>query len=399
MLVAHKIELRPTPKQAKYLIQACGAKRFVYNQLVARYNESKKFNKKEYQEFIKELRKTHKWLKDFSTRVVRNTIDDLEKAVQKQFKEQTKKERNRRFLLAQTPKDKAKALNYGVPKFKKKGVNESFAIREKDKFEIKDKKLNFEKFKGAIKMRNDLRFDGATKQVTISYQGGKWFASILVETEIEKREPSFEIVGIDLGVKNLATLSNGEIFKAHKSFLSREKSLAKLQKKLARAEKDSNNYQKTKEKINKLHFFVSESRKQALHELTSYLSKNFKKVVIEDLNISGMLKNRRLSKSIIDSGFGMFKEQLSYKCDMYGSELILVDRFYPSSKTCSKCGSIKDDLKLSDRVYRCPNCGIEIDRDLNASYNLVNVAIGSGDTINDCGDFKKVREAVTNLQK
>jgi putative transposase len=256
-------------------------------------------------------------------------------------------------------------------------------------------------------MRNNLRFtketfgfDGQTKQVTISYQGGRWFASILIETIITKQEPSYEIVGVDLGVKSLATLSNGEVFKAHKSFLNREKSLAKLQKKLARQNKDSRNYQETKEKIAKLHYFVSESRKQALHELTSYLSKNFKKVAIEDLNVSGMLKNRRLSKSIIDSGFGMFKEQLSYKCDMYGSKLVIVDRFYPSSKTCSKCGSIKSDLKLKDRVYRCPNCGIEIDRDLNASINLKNVATGSGDTINDCGGlhFATV-EAVTNLQK
>ncbi|MBD3807032.1 transposase, partial [Sulfuricurvum sp.] len=374
-------------------------KRFVYNQLVAKYKDTKKFSKKEYAEFVKELRITHEWLQEFSTRVVRNCIDDLEKAIKNQFQDKTKKERNNRFLSAKTPKEQAKALNYGVVKFKKKGVNESFSIREKEKFKVNGKKLSFEKFKGSLKMRNNLRFDGQAKQVTISYQGGKWFASILVETTIPKREPSFEVVGVDLGVKSLATLSNGKVFKAHKSFLKREKKLAKLQKKLARAKKDSKNYQKTKEKIAKLHYFVSESRKQALHELTSYLSKNFKKIVIENLNISGMLKNRRLSKSIIDSGFGMFKEQLSYKCDMYGSELIIVDRFYPSSKTCSNCGSVKDDLKLSDRVYRCSNCGFEIDRDLNASINLKNVATGSGDTINDCGGLAlATNEAVTNLQ-
>jgi putative transposase len=366
MLVAHKIELRPTKKQAEYLYQACGSRRFAYNQLLAYFKQDGiKWDKKEAQNKIRELRSSFDFLQSFSARVVRNVVDDLDNAYKKFFKKQG-----------------------GYPKFAKKNINESFAIREKEKIKIKDRKFRFEKLpKGEIKMRNKLRFNGVVKQVTISIQGGRWFASFLIEADFaEKQEPSFEAVGVDLGVKELATLSDGIVFPAHKSYFKRERKLRKLQKKLSRQVRGSENYKKTKAKVSKLHFFVAESRKQAIHELTSYLAKNYKQIAIEDLNVKGMVKNRRLSKSIIDASFGMFKEQMKYKSEMYGSKLYIIDRFYPSSKTCSNCGNVKDDLKLSDRVYKCKECGFILDRDLNASMNIKNVAIDSGDTINDYGE-------------
>jgi len=357
MLVAHKIELRPTKKQANYLYQACGSRRFAYNQLLANFSkEGMKWNKKEAQEYIKYLRASFDFLQLFSTRVVRNTVDDLDNAYKKFFKKQG-----------------------GFPKFAKKNVNESFSIREKEKIKVNGRKLKFEKLPKdlkEIKMREFIRFEGIVKQVTISLRAGKWFASFLVETtDIEKQKPSFSSVGVDLGIKTLAVLSDGREFPAHKSYRVREAKLRKLNKKLSRQIKNSSNWEITKKKIQRLHYFVSESRKQALHELTSWLSKNYTDIAIEDLNVAGMVKNRRLSKSIIDSGFGMFKEQMKYKCEMYGSNLKIIDRWFPSSKLCSNCGHKKDELKLSERIYKCSECGLSIDRDLNASINIKKEAL------------------------
>ena len=352
MLLAHKIELRPTADQANYLYQACGSRRFAYNQLLGHFSlEGMKWNKKEAQEHIKYLRASFDFLQMFSTRVVRNTVDDLDNSYKRFFKKLG-----------------------GFPKFAKKNVNESFAIREKEKLKVNGRNFSFEKFPKnlkSIKMREKIRFNGVVKQVTISLRAGKWFASFLVETnDISKRKPSFENVGVDLGIKTLAVLSDGKEFPAHKSFRIRESKLRKLNKKLSRQVKDSSNWKATKKKIQRLHYFVSESRKQALHELTSWLSKNYTDIAIEDLNVAGMVKNRKLSKSIIDSGFGMFKEQMKYKCLMYGSNLKIIDRWFPSSKLCSNCGNKKEELKLSERIYKCSACGFEIDRDLNASINI-----------------------------
>ena len=142
---------------------------------------------------------------------------------------------------------------------------------------------------------------------------------------------------------------------------------------------------KTKLKINKLHYYISEQRKSCLNELSSYLVSNFKTIVIENLNVVGMLKNRKLSKSIMDAGFGMFKVMMDYKSMLYGNKLIYANTFYPSSKTCSNCGNIKKDLTINDRIYKCDICGFEADRDLNASYNLKKLATGYSDSINDNG--------------
>lgn len=355
MFLAHKIELRPTKEQEQYFRKSCGISRLVYNECLA-YSKNNKWNKKQVISYLQnDLRNKFPFITEVSSRVARSAVEDLENSYKRFFN---------------------KIGNY--PVFKKKKDNESFSIREKEKFDVNGYLLRIEKLKTKVKMRNKLRFKGVPKQVTISFQGGKWFASILVETAVESRNPRDEVVGIDLGVKTLATLSNGIIFENPKFFRNKQIKLKKLQKKLCRQVKHSNGWYKTKTKINKLHYYISEQRKAYLHELTSYLTSNFKTIVIEDLNVKGMIKNRKLSKSIIDSEFGMFKEMLNYKCKLYGNNLIVVDRFYPSSKTCSNCGKIKDDLKLSDRIYKC-DCGLEIDRDVNAAINLKNMATGSGD--------------------
>jgi len=373
ILLAHKIEIRPNQEQEEYLLGAVGSRRFAYNYLVAYYNEHKKLTKTISVKLIKELRAKYEWLEDFSTRVIRNCVDDVDKAIKKAWSPQTVAERNKAIAKASTPKQKVKAFRLGMPKFAKKGINESFSIREKEKITIKDRKFKVEKMPFYIKMRNKIRFSGVVKQITISLQGGKWFASFLIETtdkHEEEQKPRSQSVGVDIGIKNLATLSNGVVFPKSQPLKKQLKKLRHLQKKLSRQVRYSNGYEITKKRIARLHYFVSQKRKAIIHELTDYLVSNFKRVAIEDLNVKGMIKNHKLSRAISDVGFGMFREILTYKCKLYGVNLVLVDRFFPSSKTCSKCGTKKDDLKLSDRVYTCNSCNLVIDRDLNASLNI-----------------------------
>jgi putative transposase len=385
MLVAHKVELYVTKKQADYLYQCLGANRFAYNQLVELFNNSTKIpSKTDFNNKIKELRAKYEWMQELSTRVVRNTVDDISTAIKKAFtKEMIAKRKNATTL---------KGKRLGLPKFKKRGKSDSFSFREKEKFKVVNRKFKFEKFPkelGWLKLRQSIRFSGQLKQVTISLKAGKWFASFLIDTnDIVKQEPRYnDVVGVDLGIKHLATLSNGKVFDNIRSLQSKDKKLRKLNKKLSRQQKSSKNWIKTKDKLAKLYYYTTEARKSVLHNLTSYLVRNFKTICIEDLNVSGMLKNHKLARSISDIGFYEFRRQLKYKAKWYGREIVVVDRFFPSSKTCSNCGYIKSNLKLSDRIHECEKCGLKLDRDLNASYNLRKVATRSGDTINDCGEL------------
>ncbi len=381
MLVAHKVELYVTKKQSHYLFQCVNANRFVYNQLVEMFNNAKKTpTKTDLQNRIKELRADNDWLAELSTRVVRGTVDDISNAIKKAFSAKMKSKR-------------AKTKNYklGMPKFKKRGVSDSFSFREKEKFKVVNRKFKFEKLPknlGTLKLRESIRFDGTLKQVTISRKADKWFASFLVDTDnIISQEPRLNsIIGVDLGIKTLATLSDGTVFDNIKSLQRKSKQLRKLNKKLSRQKRFSKNWYKTKTKLSRLYYYTTEARKAVIHDLTSYLIKNYQTIAIEDLNISGMVQNRKLARAISDIGFYEFKRQLEYKTKWYKRDLIVIDRWYPSSKTCSNCGNVKYKLKLSERVYKCKECNISIDRDINASINIAKVATCSSDTINDCGE-------------
>ncbi|MEC4804722.1 MAG: RNA-guided endonuclease TnpB family protein, partial [Jaaginema sp. PMC 1080.18] len=178
-------------------------------------------------------------------------------------------------------------------------------------------------------------------------------------------------------------LSTGEVFEGAKSYRKYEAKLARLQWLNRNKTKGSSNWRKAQLKIAKLHRKIANIRKDTLNQLTTYLAKNHGTVVIEDLNVSGMMANRKLAKAIQDMGFYEFKRQLQYKCELYGSTLLIADRWFPSSKTCSNCGQKKDSLSLSERTFNCENCGFSIDRDLNAAMNLVNLAVSS--TVSACG--------------
>jgi putative transposase len=358
MLLAHKIELRPTPEQEQFLFQSVGVRRFTYNALLAHFKQDGvKWNKKAANDKLKDLKSEHLWMQEVSARTSRNVIDDLDNAFKRFFKN---------VKAGKKP---------GFPKFKKKGVSDSFSIREQPKFDVNGRMLRIEKLKTKIKMRQRLRLNGTAKQCTVSFSGGRWFASILVDCiespwnpiDTNTRKPS---VGVDIGIKSLAVLSDGTEIPASQPLKRLLKKLAKLQKRFARQKKGSNRRAITKRKISRLHFFVAQKRKAVLHELTDYLTRNHDRIVIEDLNVSGMVKNRKLARSISDVGFGEFRRQLEYKAFFRGCELVVADMFFPSSKMCSGCGVVHD-MPLGNREMNC-DCGTVLDRDHNAAINLMN---------------------------
>jgi putative transposase len=175
----------------------------------------------------------------------------------------------------------------------------------------------------------------------------------------------------------LATLSTGEIFEGAKSYRKYEKKLSRLQYLNRRKIKGSSNWKKAQRQIAKFHFKIANIRKDTLHKLTNYLAKNHGQIVIEDLNVSGMMANHKLAKAVQDMGFYEFRRQLDYKTQLYGAELIVADRWFPSSKICSNCGYKKESLSLSERVFDCEQCSFVCDRDLNASLNLASLAVSS----------------------
>jgi len=367
MLLAHKIELRPTPEQKDYLDKACGHRRHCYNQLLEYFSQKNEFGQlvnkwskaAAYQYYIKVLRVKFPWYSEVSSRVTRNAIDDLDNAFKHFF---------RRVKQGQKP--------YGYPKFKKKDVKDSFALREAEKFDVENRMLRIEKLGSRIELRQRVRFGGKCKQVTISKRAGKYYASILVETdEYDPKEGGSgsinrqESVGIDFGINSLATLSNGESFPANQPLKKELRKLKKEQKKLSRKVVGSNRRARTKLRVQKLHFRVARQRQAILHQLSDYVTKTFDRIVIEDLNVKGMIKNRKLSRAIADVGFGMLRQMIEYKAKLRNCVVVITNRFFPSSKMCSSCGQIKQDLTLKDRVYNC-DCGLTINRDLNAALNL-----------------------------
>ena len=254
----------------------------------------------------------------------------------------------------------------GVPRFKKKGKHDSFTLEGTVKI-LGNHKIQVPKI-GILKTYERLP-QVIPKSVTISRQADRWFISFRIEVE-PKTLSLDSAVGVDLGVKNLAILSTGEVIAGAKSYKKYEYKFRRLQWLNRHKIIGSSNWKKAQIQIARLHRKIANLRKDTLHKLTTLLAKNHGVIVIEDLNVSGMLANHKLAKAISDMGFYEFRRQLEYKCLLYSSKLVIVDRWFPSSKTCSHCGVKKETLSLSERVFKCHSCGFECDRDLNAAINL-----------------------------
>ena len=367
-----KIRLLPTVEQELLMLKSIGCSRFAYNWALNRCNELYK-QKVEYnmsnirKEFTK-LKKEEefKWLNEVSNKTMVESMRNLDKAFKRFFKKQSK-----------------------YPRFKtKRKSRQSFYVRHECLY-FKDDVCNIEKI-GKVKYKTNYDIPNCKySNPYCSYDGKYWYLTFGIDVEENQTTLNKDLsIGIDLGIKDLAICSNGEIFKN----INKTKRVKTLNKRLKRLErKVSNKYQfnkqgnkfvktnniiKLEKQIKLLHRKLSNIRLNHIHQSTNKIIKyNPYRVVMEDLNVSGMMKNKHLSKAIAEQGFYEFIRQMKYKCEFNGIQFIQVDRFYPSSKTCSCCGHIKKDLKLKDRIYKCDNCGLEIDRDYNASVNLSNYGL------------------------
>ena len=370
MLRGIKIRLYPNKWQEQTLNKTLGCYRFVYNHMLAlkqeAYNENKKVLRlKELSKyFYCTLRKDEQyvWLKEENTKVMSQAIRQMLIAYDNFFKQ-----------------------HKGFPKFKSKKDKQSAlfllnAISRRNTFETRHITLT-QSLKN-IKFRcSDLYFSRLKKysknikRATLSKsKSGNYFLSILVEmedTELKKFEHTDKQVGIDLGVKDFVITSDGEVFENKRFLKKEEKKLKKLQRQLSKKKVGSNNREKQRVKIAKLFERMTNKKDVYIHYVVNELLSHYDSIFMEDLNVQGMIRNKRLAKAIKEVGFFNFKQVLVNKALVNGKQIVLIDRFYPSSKTCSKCGYKKEDLKLSDREWTCPNCGTKHNRDINAAVNIL----------------------------
>jgi putative transposase len=354
--LAHTIRLYPTKAQETFFKKACGCSRVAYNYGLFEYNKIRKEGKTPIineikKKFNQEKKILFPWMSETNKDANQQPFANLQSAFGRFFKHQTK-----------------------YPVFKKKGVKDSFYISN-DKFSIHGNRFRIPKL-GWVKGTEELRFSGKIMSANIRRKANYWFIVISVETEIEPKTCENQtVVGVDLGIKTLATLSDGKIIESLNPLRRRLCKLKLLQRWASRKVKESSNRRKANQRVAKVHYEVACSRKDILDKLTTYLCKNYRVIVIEDLNVSGMLRNHKLALSISDLGFGEFRRQLEYKSLLHGNTLIVADRWFPSSKTCSGCGKEKETLLLSEREFVCESCGQVIDRDLNAAINLRNYGL------------------------
>ena len=373
MLIAHRIALDLNNVQATYMSQAAGTARFAYNWALSEW-------KKQYEAW-----KQDNTLPKPSQEALRRQLNSIKRKEFPWMLEVTKNAPQMAIIQLGQAFKNFFAGRSRYPKFRKKGRDDRFTLTN-DLISIDGCRIRIPRL-GWVRMRESLRFTGKIMSATISRVANRWFVSITVDTEDNSHLPKAEnqgTAGVDLGVSALATLSTGEIIsgpKPHKALLSR---LKRLSRSLSRKQKGSANRVKAKFELAKLHARIAAIRTDALHKLTTDLTGRFHSIGIEDLNVSGMMKNRHLSRAIADMSFCEFRRQLHYKAEMRGGQVVVADRFYPSSKTCSVCGYKLESLPLSVRKWKCPGCGTDHNRDLNAAINLKNVAVSS--TVTACGE-------------
>lgn len=375
MILAHKIALNPNKAQREHFARAAGTARFAWNWALAEWQAQYKAGGKPSDASLRRQlnaikRDSFPWMYDVSKSVVQEAIIDLGAAYKNFF-----------------------AGRGRFPRFKSRSVRASFCASN-SLVRVDGKRVKLPVI-GWVRLREEVRFRGPIKRATVSMDAtGKWFVSLMIETQ--DVHPIIGLsgkVGVDLGVKALATLSTGETIEGPKSHKAGLKSLRRANKALARKKRGSANWLKAKRRLAKVHVRITDKRKNETHKLTSRLAKTFALIGIEDLNVKGMAANGKLARSVMDGGFFEFRRQLEYKTEWYGSRLVVADRWFPSSKTCSCCGFKKENLALADRWFRCDNCGFEIDRDENAANNLATYA--ASHAVLACGENRSGAKAAT----
>ena len=372
---AYKYRIYPNLEQQELISKHFGSCRFIYNWAldykVKIYEQiGKNISCFDLINNLPQLKKDHEWLKEVDSQCLQMSLRNLDNAFLKFFKKQA-----------------------GFPKFKsRKNHNQSCQFPQRVKVDFENKTIYLPKI-GYIRLKLrklTRRFEGKIKTVTLRQTvSGKYFVSILVERDIENPIPrkikKETTVGIDVGIKVFATLSNGEEVEHPKTLKKLLHKLKFLQRRVSRKKKGSNNREKARKKLAKLHEHIANKRKDFLHKLSHRLvnDNQIETIAMEDLSIQEMLKNHQLAQSISDSGWGIFDTFIAYKCLWNGKNHVHIGRFDASSKICSICGWIKTDLTLKDREWVCGGCGTLRLRDLNASENIRNFAIHPQNLIHD----------------
>ena len=386
MIIAHKIALDPSDVQGTYFRKAAGTARFAYNWALNQWQQ-------QYDAW-----KADSSLPKPSDAALRRQLNAMKREQFPWMLEITKNAPQMAIIhLGQAFKNFFKGIAE-YPKFKKKGRHDSFTLTN-DQFSIKGSRVHIPKL-GWVRMHETLRFVGKVVEGTVSRTADRWFLSVTVEIPdppVVRRENQ-AVVGVDLGVSALATLSTGEKIAGPKAYAATLKQLRRLAKQFSRQLEAakvraglqpgqpipkgmpiplSQNMRKTQQRIARLHAQIAHIRANALHQLTTDLVERFDVIAIEDLNVVGMLKNHKLARQIADMGFGEFRRQLEYKAGQRGKTVIVVDRWYPSSKICADCGYKVPKMPLAVRAWTCPACHTHHDRDINAAINLRKVAESS----------------------
>lgn len=407
MRLSHRITIDPTTDQVAYFSRACGTARFVWNLALEEWERRFASASKAAKDASVEAKD-----RNYSKSKVRRYVTAAVEAVggwpnANALKAEFNAQKYEAFPwlkgihrdahaqpFANLQKAHARCLN-GLarrPRFKKKGHHDSFYVAN-DCLTLNGSNIRLPLI-GWVRMHEPLRFQGKIISATVSRTADRWFISIAVEahdprptklkadktprrsasiTPIKDRRP---VVGVDLGLLHAAVASAGVVHDAPKPLKASLKKLRRLQRSQSRRLKvsglknRSSNWRKNNVKVARLHARIARIRLDFIHKLTTDLCRENQAVVIEDLNVNGMISNRRLSRAISDVGWGETRRQLEYKKDIYGTQLVVADRWLPSTKTCSRCGVIGPSLPLSERTFRCASCGLEIDRDLNAAINL-----------------------------
>ena len=366
MKKTYEYRIYPTDEQKSLLSKHFGHCRWMYNYALSRkisyYKQtSDTLSRYDIQAEIPVLKKheSTEWLKEVNSQSLQAVLIHLDTAYNKFF-----------------------TKSGGFPKFKNRKSRQSFEIPKNLTVDFTKSEIELPKFKEPIKTVFHRKFIGEIRTCHIKRSNaGSYFVTILVDDGKElPSKPEISkatAIGIDVGIKSFAVTSDGEEITNPRHFVTCQRRLASVQRSFSRKIKSkkkgdplSKNAEKQKLKLQLLHEHVANQRKDFLHKVTARLIRENQTICIEDLNVKGMMKNRKLSKHIGDAGWGMFFQFLRYKSDWYGSNIVSIGRFEPSSKTCSKCGYIKHDLTLKDRKWTCPNCGVHHDRDVNAAINI-----------------------------
>ena len=356
MIISHKIRIYPNKEQEVFLKKSCGVARFAYNWGLAewqtQYKNGGKLNRFKLDKLFNSVKKQEfPFVCEVSKCCTQTAFANLGRAYKNFFDRRAK-----------------------YPKFKKKGVHDSFGLDNLN-FQIEGNHIKLAKMQ-PMRMAEPLRFDGKIMSGTVSCVAGKWYISIAVDAQKDMTLPKTgKFVGVDLGLKDIAITSDGYKFANPRWIHKSEKKLKRLNRELARRQRASKRRERTRLRLARQHNRVANQRKDWLHKMTTYLVRNYDVISLEDLNVRGMTKNHSLAKAITNVAFGEFNRQIEYKAQMYGKQIYRVDRFFPSSKTCSVCGCIQDKMPLNVREWTCPECRAHHDRDINAATNLLRQAM------------------------